>query len=637
MFKNCCFSVVFILVSTTSLWCDEPDPSTEARLVQLRDHTRALFTTSAQRAPEAFKIVINQLANRANRLSSPLPVIDMSRVRVSYGTYDRKIWLVRETAMDLQAAAIAWSVPESPSHWSQELLADAEKTFDWVISHFTDEGTTGAPDSNIDRFIYVPLWESFILFGPDLPADQRARLAAFFTTAAQYQQRVYPESPEKASQPGGLHTGGYPNMDASYLLIQTEAASLTGEREFSDESKKWIALLGQSIHGSTWDYVKNWNAAPGYTQIVLDCIGRYYQLTHDPEALRQIGLNADYYAHYIEPSGLMDFGMTPFIKHDWGGQYADPYSACFTGLELVNAVAGTPQTAYLVQQERAALASQSEVRNAQSLPYWLGPTNGAVAPPASFVRAAPEIDGWQARSTTGNGTITFYATGRIIAADTRVSAMATPAQGSGLKPTALAGVIVEAVTEGTSYYIGDMTPQVEVAVPAGGDPTLKISERRHALGAEGAGPLPLGGANGTVRYWKSDPWKGGIPGGLPITVTQSWTTHNGRLEGDISVKATADCTLDEVRLSVVPTQAATEATSPTPKEILARVEGLCLHLTSVDGAWNPRLHANTSSGNNDTTLVLTDENGTPHNWKAGDNMSAHVEVWLAPHFGSQPP
>jgi hypothetical protein len=440
--KNCFFSLAFLFLFSGSLWSGEPALSSDARLIRLRNDTRALFAASAQRAPDAFKIAIAQLANRGNRIVPPLPAVDMSRVRVkSYAAADAGIWLVRETALNLQAAAIAWSVPISPSHGSRDLLAHAEQTFDYVLSHFTPEGTTGAPDAHLDKFIYVPLWESFILFGPDLPLAQRSRLFAFFTAAARYQNHIYPPATEAASLPRSP-SGGFAKMDAvnmatAWLLIQTEAAALTGGSEFADAARGRIALIGQCMHGSTYDYVKNWNAAPGYNQIALDYLGRYFQLTHDPEA----------------------------------------------------------------------------------------------------------------------------------------------------------------------------------------------------LGAAGAVPLPLGD-HAQVRYWKQDPWKGGSRAGPPIVVSQSWTIRGGRLEGVISVTATAACTLDEVRLSVVPTQPATEEISPAPGEILARVGGLCLGLASDKGAWHIYLHLDAPPATNPAALVITDRGATPprtpHTWNPGDTMSAHVRVWLAP-------
>ena len=232
---------------------DTPD----ARLVQLRDDTRALFAASAQRAPAAFKIAIAQLAARANRIvNTPLPSVDMSRVRgKSYAASDPGIWLVRETALNLQAAAIAWSVPESSAYASKDLLAHAETTFDYVLSHFTPQGTTGAADAHIDKFIYVPLWESFILFGPALPPDQRARLIAFFTSAARYQAGIYPQATETASLPR-LPSDGFAKMDAvnmaaAWLLIQAQAAILTGKSEFSGHTRGRLALIGKCMHGAT--------------------------------------------------------------------------------------------------------------------------------------------------------------------------------------------------------------------------------------------------------------------------------------------------------------------------------------------------------------------------------------------------
>jgi hypothetical protein len=618
--------------------------SADDRLVRLRDQTRALLAVSARQAPDAFQVALTQLAARVNHLNAePLIPLDMSRVRgKSYGTYDMHIWLVRENSLDLQAAALVWSSPQSPLYGNKATLALAGKVFDYVLAHFTPDGTIGGPEANIDRFIYVPLWESYILFGPDLPAGQRARLTQFFTQAARHQLQTYGAQTKQNEGKPGFHPGTYPNMDAAYLLIETQAAVLTGRAEFADEAKGWISHLAAAIHGSVYDYIKGWNESPGYTQVVLDFVGRYYQLTHDPEALRQIGLHADYYAHFIEPSGWMDYGMPPFIKHDWykNTWNFDTYSGCLTGLELVNAVSGTPATAYLVQQERAAVKSKTDVRDATWLLYWMGPVHNPAAPSASFCVASPAIDGWQARSTTPDGTITFYATGRVTAVDTRVSAVVSPAAHTGLKPSApsaLAGVNIVAVSHGEQYFIGDMAPTVDTAVSPEGKATkatLTISEGRHGLGPE-VETMALGDPLRQVRFWKHDAWKGGSPDGPPVAVSQTWTAAGGRLEGEIAVTATADCTLDAVRLNVVPTQVPSEARSAGTGEISARCEALCMRVESLQGPWTARLNPwhlriDAPAGKYNVTLTAGDPAGVTEPFAILANGEQKIQTAAVP-------
>ncbi|MDR1283936.1 MAG: hypothetical protein LBK99_24430 [Opitutaceae bacterium] len=317
-------------------------------------HREALqsLTDSQANNPALFDLVQQRNAASAkNFLANPLADLDLTRiVGRPYSDYDRSAWTLPGVAYALFNAGLCHAQPGNPLHRDPAVLAKSEAAFEWILRQTSPEGTLGAPDGNIDRFTYAPAWEAFVLLGPDLPPPLRERFARHLLRAAEYQLENYGKNKNSP-------IGRYPNMDTAFILIMQQAARLFDRAGFAEDADAGLDQLARCLSGSTWLYLitaegTKWNPSPGYTQIALQYLGRAWQLGQNPKALLQIQRHADYYRHYIEPGGQMDYGSAPHIKHDW----ALPWSDSIPGLELVRRYAPSPDPVLQTLADRAHAA-----------------------------------------------------------------------------------------------------------------------------------------------------------------------------------------------------------------------------------------------------------------------------------------
>ncbi|MBN8216199.1 MAG: hypothetical protein J0L75_06130 [Spirochaetes bacterium] len=545
----------------------------------LRRETLALFEASRKGAPEPFQIVFAAVAARAKTFfQSPLRPVDMATVvGRPYGSYNMDVWRLRGVSEELHTLAMCLSIPGNELYGKGEALAKADEAFRFLAGHFSPEGSTRAPDANIDRFIMGPLLESFLLLEDRLKPETRRLAAELLVNAAYFQMRGFGRREGK---------GTYPNMDAAYLYLMQASGMLLGEKAFLAEAAVTLASLSNCMKGGTYEYIHGWNPDPRYTKVVLEFVGRYWQLSKNPEARRQIEAHRDYLVRFMEPGGVMDYGMSPFIKHDWTLQ---PFGAIGHALELVHGAAPHPVTQYQVDRLRKLGKTQAGLLASPYLLYWLSPDLGRrEAPPARFLAESPEIEGFMMRTQSEQGTFTAYLTGKPISVDTRVSAIFTPASDPD-HARAFAGLFLELMKDGASYYLGDMAPTLSRSA-APGALSLSIQQHRHTLGPN-VECMPYGGHMNSIKNWKHDCWKGGSPDSPPVDTLESWTldARSGFMRGQIRVVAEKELTLDEVRLRPFFLAKDLDEQRVDGPRLLLRAGGLCLEILSSEGAWRPRV------------------------------------------------
>jgi len=536
----------------------------------LRQELLKSLDDSRQCDPVLFANVVKDVATAgAASINDNLKPIEMSGVRkASYATYNMDIWRFRALSANLHQLALAYTLPESPLAGSPEIAAKAAAGFEWVLNVVTPQGTCNAPDTNIDRFAYVECWDAFVLFAPALSEDLQNRFLKHLLAAADYQLTTY----GRRAFPFG---GGYPNMDAAYLLVMEQGTRLFGKEAYTADVDLRVRQLQDRIAGSTWEYLAGWNPQANYTLVTLKFIGRFYQLSKNPEALKQIQGHADYYTYYIEPNGLLDYGMTPFIKHDW---VQVPYNACGPALEMVNRYAPTPTLQNEVNRMREVVKTKSDA----SYLYFLSKDSGKqAAPPAAFVRSAPEIVGFQARTLENGSTLTAYGTGKKIAVDTRVSAMVSGKGGKG--DAILAGVFLELIQGNTSYYLGEMAPQVDLQT-TDTSASLAVVQGRRMMGPNSK-PLVQGNHHDDIKNWKFDCWKGGSPSGPPIETKENWTWKKDRLTGVITLTAQEETKLDGAKITLPFLLASLNETALLPHGRAFRVGNMCIAVQGRDDQW----------------------------------------------------
>ncbi|MDR1283935.1 MAG: hypothetical protein LBK99_24425, partial [Opitutaceae bacterium] len=219
--------------------------------------------------------------------------------------------------------------------------------------------------------------------------------------------------------------------------------------------------------------------------------------------------------------------------------------------------------------------------------YWIAPAaDHREEPPANFIREAPEIAGIHSRMTTGAGTLSIYATGRQSACDTRLSAIVSGPGGRRDADGALAGVFVEYIKNGVSYFMGDMKPRIRISrAPEQGTAQMTVTQNRHSMGRE-AKPLMFGNFMGNIKTWTHDCWRGGSPLVNPVTTTETWRWEgDGRLHGAISVTALRDAPFDEIRITLPFLGKRIDESTSAPGLAAARSGHLCVEITGAAGQW----------------------------------------------------
>lgn len=614
-------------------------------LSSIRSATISLLEDSYRNNPGMFKLRLeHQVLGRARSfLHDKLAPVDMSRVvGAPYSSFNRDIWRYARVAENLFTVAIAYAAPQSPEAGNTDLSRKAAEGFEWILSHANGKGDCQAPDKNINRFHYVPAWEAFVLLAPALPDELRQRVLLHLFHAARHQLETYQS-----------WNGGYPNMDSAHLLILQQAGRLFGYKPFLSGLEQGLHRLESCFSGSTWDYVKGWSPQAIYTAVTLRHVGRLYQLDRNPSALRQLTAHADYFKYFVEPNGVMDFGMAPFIKHAWGTTSRN--TSFIAGIEVVQRYAPTSLLWQFIDRIHADLEANPGLFSGMSDPYplyWLAPraTTGepSEAPLGSFLRAAPEFAGFQARATDSSGvTLTFYANGNAQAADTRVSAVLSPPEASPGSPRntnpdnndiLLAGALLEVIQDGVSYFLGDLAPDIKKSITHD-SAILEASQRRHAMGPT-AWPMIVGNEwkDNAIKHWNASPWKGGSQRTPPVETYEKWVWRDGVLHGEIAFTALEEANIDEVRFSLVPVlpRIVEEKLSP-PGGHAMRTGALCIVVfpsagnwrTSDSGHWSPPppvVHGGTPARLG--VFIGSGPDTSPKLWPKGFRITLSVAIGL---------
>ncbi|AHF94333.1 hypothetical protein OPIT5_12425 [Opitutaceae bacterium TAV5] len=560
-----------------------------ARASQLHTLETDRIQNSRREAGPDFDLLLGRLDDRARLfIQNPLPHITSEGLHKG-----REGWTIAYRCVDLHAMVIAAVTPGSRFFQKNEAIVRVREGVDWILSHYGEPGTLRTPDPNVDRFVLPNFFDTVILAWPLLTEETHEKFARLYWRACAFQKETYGRE---------LVFGrfaGYPNMDAAYLLILRQAAELFDDAQLRAESVERTRLLGQCFTGSTWDYLKGWPPAPHYTKITLHYLGRYWQLSDDPEALAQIKRHQEYYEKFLEPGGMMDCGMSPYAKHMW---HTAPFSTSNAALELVFQATRSPLLRGRIRELRNYIEkSNRRVVDPLSF-YWLSSARGLVEPiPTNFLRPAPETAGWQMRQTTPLGTWTVNLSGRHSSLDTRVSALTTPDRpDDGLSSddidaapsSGLAGVFVELFQNGQSWFLGEMAPHIDQQASKDGR-TVTITTRQTRMSAgQTARPMLFGRPVGKIT---GGTWSGGLPARLPVETVERWTLGLGRLDGEITVTTTEACHLDDVRLSLAPVLPRVDEKRLNGRTLSARYGSLCVGVTAMTGAWRPEAPAGTEN------------------------------------------
>jgi hypothetical protein len=219
--------------------------------------------------------------------------------------------------------------PSSPLRGDPALIAEVMR---WMQGVFQNQrggdlnvgrsGGRGQPgrDENINRFCFVPTFESYLLLRetwPDLILpSKRKEWEASVRAVAEFQLKTYGE---KVSRHG---PGWYPNIDVHYLMMMELASRILGEPKWHQEAERFLDLIAHSLYpDGAFTYLGRQNECFGYHEINLVHLARYWQLTGSREALDLVLAGATYYPNNVEPGGVPEYYTDPFWKHCWTGVY----------------------------------------------------------------------------------------------------------------------------------------------------------------------------------------------------------------------------------------------------------------------------------------------------------------------------
>lgn len=573
--------------------------------LQLRAEALALWEQSKATDPERFELLKNILSVQVQNSRSR-----QQRVGSAKGKFGNDLdeWQYRTTATYVFAFAVAYAMPGTQQYQNPLILGQIVDGLDFLANQLTPEGRWHTYDTNVDRFTLLPLLEAVILIADKVPEEKFVDWLAMILQACEYQHRNFYYRP----MPWG---GGYPNMDAYYAALMALAGRLTENEVWSETAKTKVTQIGRRLaEDGGYEYVLGWNPVPVYQEIVVVCLGRYYQLTGDPQVVEQFHRAKDYYKYFVESSGIMDNGMSPHIKHYW----SDSVDLAMAGAEIVATLTNDPYSK-LISSQKLSVDNLVSMNNLQFLAYslyWLNDVEPAESLPRDFLRESPSIVGFQQRK---NGNWTTYITGRISANDTFVSAIASSDDGAKVD-AALEGVVFEVRDENDYvYYFGDMEPQIQQFFD-GNIAVQRVNTALHAIGKNIEYPTTVVVVNNEIQGFEWGVWTGGSPHTAPWQVEQLWVLYDGLLIGSHNVTATRNGTGKYMRMYLPIYKGGTPQVTEDGKILQLTYNSMHLLFTDLAGDW--RLEP--TGGKKGP--VITDASGNLRQWQAGDQYRVNMVV-----------
>lgn len=144
-----------------------------------------------------------------------------------------------------------------------------------------------------------------------------------------------------------------PNAMFQSAAILALAGDLYPDESYKDLARAIVAAAARhQLPGGAFSYIRNSGPSALYSGFDATFLGRYYQLTRDPEARRMLVAMA-HYTHDALANGLFEGASATWWKHHWGA------GGLVHGIEVVAGLSGDPVARAL-----------AEVRLSASQRYW---------------------------------------------------------------------------------------------------------------------------------------------------------------------------------------------------------------------------------------------------------------------------
>ncbi len=336
----------------------------------------------------------NPYAEFLSRSAAELPPLEVPSL---LKTVSGRLKIARDLRHRTWAALDPRSTLDAASR--TQLLEQAVAQIDGLARQAQD-GTSGkAGDPNMARFLLAPLLYSVLDLreAGAVPPEKISGWLEVFRPGVDFQYEQYGGNTDKNWDT--RLAGGYPNMDAAYVLVMGLASKLYDEPRYAEDAETFVGYIRENVQsGGSVRYVGNnraqglrVNAAPVYTGVVINFIGSYYTLTGSPAARELLASMAAHYPRAWIAPGIPENSTAPWWKHT---NYRDRLEGAGV-FEIIAAAARSPQNKYYADQ--LAAMGRMKVQGALAAVDFYDPYVEAQAPADRVIVPDPDIDGFRGR------------------------------------------------------------------------------------------------------------------------------------------------------------------------------------------------------------------------------------------------
>jgi hypothetical protein len=234
----------------------------------------------------------------------------------------------------------------------ERLLHESAEIIDAISARMEIPGSQGDP--NMGRFLLAPLLMAIydIREAQAVPSAQINGWLLALRPAVDFQFVEYGGNTDENWDT--RLAGGYPNMDAAYVLVMGLAAKLYQEPVFAESAETFVGYLQENVleggsiryAGSNRGEGLNVNAAPVYTGVVIRFMGQYLDLTGSAAARELLASMESHFPRVWEMPGIPENTTAPWWKHtNYTNRLAYPGT-----FEIIASVAHSPENKYYADE-----------------------------------------------------------------------------------------------------------------------------------------------------------------------------------------------------------------------------------------------------------------------------------------------
>lgn len=259
--------------------------------------------------------------------------------------------------------------------WLDSLLEQSEPSGTWW-----DPARKNGGDPNVNRFVLLPILDTIFLLRGLPEVDKRFDdvWKLKLKRAIDFQFDAY--SGKVQWDWAALAKGQYPNQDIYTALIMALSDRIFRENRYKDLANELIRSLETNLlPNGAFHYIGQENESPLYHAVVQMILGRYYEITQEPAALRILKLSAEYWLLTLSAEGIAEAWSDVWWKQQWA-----PIPD--TALSISAAVTNNPQLNWHKWQLLKYQRARGSFGDAYGAYWWRTSVGGTPPPPLSHIR-----------------------------------------------------------------------------------------------------------------------------------------------------------------------------------------------------------------------------------------------------------